>query len=55
MDENILDAVSGDAIARDWELPELPSGKLVGPRVSCITIPNKVQQLVGEHELRNLT
>ena len=26
MDGNILHSGSGDAIARDWELPELPSG-----------------------------
>ncbi|CAI8029088.1 Death-inducer obliterator 1 [Geodia barretti] len=26
MDGNLLDAGNGDAIARDWELPELPSG-----------------------------
>ena len=28
MDEHLLDSGSGDAIARDWELPELPSGML---------------------------
>ena len=26
MEANLLNAASGDAIARDWELPELPSG-----------------------------
>ena len=26
MESNLLESVSGDAIARDWELPELPSG-----------------------------
>ena len=25
MDSDVLDSASGDAIARDWELPELPS------------------------------